>query len=75
MLVKFSRHAKRRAKLYNISEPTIENILVNMDLTQGEHKVIKNVSGFRYPIKIVVAVEGDIITVITSYPLKKGRGQ
>jgi len=46
-----------------------------MDLNQGEHEVIKDVSGFRYPIKIVVAVEGDIITVITSYPLKKGRGQ
>lgn len=75
MLVKFSRHAKRRVKLYSILESTIENILVNMDLNQGEHEVIKNVSGFRYPIKIVVAVEGDIITVITNYPLKKGRGQ
>jgi hypothetical protein len=75
MLVKFSRHAKRRVKLYSIPESTIENILVNMDLTQGEHEVIKNVSGFRYPIKIVVAVESDIITIITNYPLKKGRGQ
>jgi hypothetical protein len=75
MLVKFSRHAKRRVKLYSIPESTIENILVNMDLTQGEHEVIKNVSSFRYPIKIVVAVESDIITIITNYPLKKGRGQ
>jgi len=30
-------------------------------------------SGFKYPIKIVVAVENDIMTVITNYPLKKGR--
>jgi len=36
---------------------------------------IRNVSGFKYPIKIVFAVENDIVTVITNYPLKKGRGK
>jgi len=30
---------------------------------------------FKYPIKIVFAVENDIVTVITNYPLKKGRGK
>jgi hypothetical protein len=75
MLVKFSRHAKRRAKLYNIPESTIENILVNMNLNEGEHEILKDVSGFKYPIKLVVTVESNIITVITNYPLKKGRCQ
>ncbi len=73
MIVRFSRHAKRRAKLYNIPESTIEKILMGLDLPDGEHEVIKDVQGFGYPIKIVVSAEGNISTVITNYPLKKGR--
>lgn len=75
MIVKFSRHAKRRAKLYRIPESMVEKILADSDLSNGEHEIIKNVSGFKYPIKIVVAVENDIVTVITNYLLKKGRKQ
>ena len=75
MIVNFSRHAKRRAKLYEIPESTIEKILADSDLSDGEHELIRNVSGFKYPIKIVVAVEKDIMTVITNYPLKRGRSR
>lgn len=73
MEIKFSRHAKRRAKLYGISESMVIDILRNMNLHQGEHEVIKDVPGFKYPLKIVVSVEEDLITVVTNYPLKKGR--
>lgn len=73
MKIKFSRHAKRRTKLYGISETIITDILTNMNLHQGEHEIIKNVSGFKYPLKIVVSVQEDLITVVTNYPLKKGR--
>jgi len=73
--VKFSRNAKRRANLYKIPESTIERILAEFDLTDGEHEVIRNISGFKYPIKIVVSVKNDVITVITNYPLKKGRNK
>ncbi len=73
MEIKFSRHAKRRAKLYGIPETTIIDILTNMNLHQGGHKIIKRVSGFKYPLKIAVSVEENLITVITNYPLKKGR--
>ena len=75
MVVKFSRHAKRRAKLYKIPESTVEKILADSDLSDGDHEVIKNVPGFKYPIKIVVSVESNVMTVITNYPLKKGRSQ
>ncbi|OHB90146.1 MAG: hypothetical protein A3D13_09475 [Planctomycetes bacterium RIFCSPHIGHO2_02_FULL_40_12] len=75
MRIKFSRHAKRRAKLYKIPETMVEKILEGLGLTDGEHEIIRNVSGFKYPIKIVFAVENDIMTVITNYPLKKGRGK
>jgi len=71
--IKFSRHAKRRAKLYQIPESDILDILTGMDLQHGEHEIVKNVAGFEYPLKIVVSVEGDTATVVTSYPLKKGR--
>lgn len=73
--MKFSRHAKRRAKLYEIPESTIEKILVDSDLDDGEHESIRDIAGFKYPIKIVVSVENNIITVPTNYPLKKGRSQ
>lgn len=73
MIINFSRHAKRRAKLYDISESEIENFLSDLDLEDGEHELIEDFPGFKYPIKIVVSVENDIITVITNYPLKKGR--
>ncbi len=73
MKIKFSRHAKRRAKLYKIPETTITKILETMELSQGEHKIIKDIPELERPIKVVIAVEGDIITVITNYPLKRGR--
>ncbi len=73
MKVKFSRHAKRRAKLYEIPESTIKKILANSELSDGEHELIRDVTGFKYPIKIVISVEKAIATVITNYPLKKGK--
>ncbi len=73
MIIKFSRHAKRRAKLYGIAESTVTAILASMDLHQGEHEIITNVEEIAYPMKIVVSVERDTATVITNYPLKKGR--
>jgi len=71
--IKFSRHAKRRLKLYKIPESTIIGILASINLSQGEHKIIKDVAGLKHPLKIVISIENDIITVITNYPLKKGR--
>jgi hypothetical protein len=75
VIVKFSRHAKRRAKLYEIPESTIEKILADSGLSDGEHEIIREFSGFKYPIKIVVSVENNTMAVITNYPLKKGRSQ
>ena len=73
MIIKFSRHAKRRAKLYNISEDIVINILENLELNEGEHEIIRDVEGFKYPLKIIVTVESDTATIVTNYPLKKGR--
>ena len=56
MDIKFSRHAKRRAKLYGIPESTVTDILASMNLHQGEHEIIKKVIGIEYPLKIIVSV-------------------
>ena len=73
MQIHFSRHAKRRTRLYNIGESMIVELLNDREFSQGEHEIIEKIPGIGYPVKIVVSVEDDIITVITSYPLKKGR--
>ena len=75
MRIILSRHAKRRARLYNIEQSKIVDILSNIELSQGEHEIMKEISGISYPVKIVVHVESDTITVITNYPLKKGRSK
>ncbi len=71
MEIKFSRHAKRRARLYGISESTVSASLERMNLAQGEHEIINDI-GQKYPLKIVVSVKKDTLSVITNYPLKKG---
>jgi len=73
MKIKFSRHAQRRTKLYSISESIIKRLLSNMDLKDGEHEILREAAGFKYPLKIIVVVEKDSATVITTYPLKKRR--
>lgn len=73
MLVKFSRHAKRRAKLYTIQESSIEKIVRDSKLVHGTNEIVEHINGIGYPVKIIVALEGDVATVISSYPLKKGR--
>jgi len=61
--------------IYKIPESTVIKILEGIELSQGEHEIIEDVIGFELPLKIAVAVEGEIVTVITNYPLKKGRKQ
>ena len=72
MQIKFSRHAKRRARLYGIPESTVSAILAKMNLPPGEHEIINDI-GQKYALKIVVSVKKDTLSVITNYLLKKGR--
>ncbi|MBN1360102.1 MAG: hypothetical protein JW993_05900 [Sedimentisphaerales bacterium] len=59
--------------MYQIPQATVIAILERKPLSPGIHVMVEGVEGFRFPLKIVVAVEGDVATVITNYPLKKGR--
>jgi len=53
-------------KTLRISEFIIADILSGENLQSRQNLIIKNVAGFRYPLKIVVSVEKDITTVISS---------
>ncbi|MBN1507599.1 MAG: hypothetical protein JW955_12175 [Sedimentisphaerales bacterium] len=59
--------------MYRIPQSTIVTILKGRPLKPGTQEIVEKVEGFKFPIKIVVAVEDDVTTVITNYPLKKGR--
>jgi hypothetical protein len=56
--IKFSRHAKRRAKLYQIPESTVIAILENREFSPGEHEIVQPVDNCYYPLRIIIAVEG-----------------
>jgi hypothetical protein len=71
--IQFSRHARRRARLYGISERTVSGLLEDTALSHGTHEIIKAVRGFKYPLKVVVYVQSNTATVLTNYPLRKGR--
>lgn len=72
MKIRFSRHAKQRAKLYKIPQPVIEKILDEATLVAGKQVIFSDIPQLSHPIKIVVAVENDTVTVVTNYPLRAG---
>ncbi len=71
MDIRFSRHAKRRAKLYNLSLSVITEAISEATLQDGQQEILKTIPGMSYPLKIIVSRENDRVTVITNYPLKK----
>lgn len=78
-VIYFSRHAKRRMRLYNIAEEEVQTILRGKKrdewISDDRNEVIDHgvLSQHGYPIKVVFTLEGDAITVITAYPLKRGK--
>jgi len=53
--------------------PTIENILAQRNFSSGKYEIVQEVSGQKFPVKIVFSVQKDTVTVITNYLLKKRR--
>lgn len=73
----FSRHAKRRMKLYGITEEDVTRVLENGKkeiLSENKTSYIYEIANrFEYPLKVVASETSEQILVITAYPLKKGR--
>ncbi|PIP76692.1 MAG: hypothetical protein COW85_12875 [Ignavibacteria bacterium CG22_combo_CG10-13_8_21_14_all_37_15] len=69
MEIRFSRHAKRRIKLYELSEIRIKEII--------EHNFLKHyttnekIEIMSEGLKIIVKSDKKGITVITAYPFRK----
>jgi len=38
----------------------------------GSQQIVVDVAGLAYPLKIVVSTKGNIATVVTAYPVKRG---
>jgi len=76
--IKYSRHAKRRMKLYNLSEQDVFSIIEHRNpkllFPEGKHEIIGEtiLTKQGYPIKVIFSSERGKIIVITAYPLKKG---
>ncbi|MEO0271942.1 MAG: DUF4258 domain-containing protein [candidate division WOR-3 bacterium] len=80
MKINFSRHAKRRMKLYNIDKNDVIDTLniYAEDINKKEEEIIELLNTamsekYKYPLKVVCAIENDTVYVITAYPLKRGR--
>jgi len=75
--IKFSRHAKRRMKLYGISEEDVLNVLRNgrKEPSEDERKVFLHDINekFKYPVKIITTQSDKALVIVSAYPLKKRR--
>ena len=75
MKIIFSRHAKRRVKLYKISEKWLESKITSKHLSIGLHTIIEDSPDHALPIKTIFHVYEKESVIVTSYPLKKGKGK
>ncbi len=71
----FSRHAKRRMRLYSFSENDIKTVLESSSLEMSIRKqeIIAKLKKFPYPIKVVFEVKEKSIFIITCYLLKRAK--
>jgi len=60
--------------LYGIPESCVLDLLRNTGLQlPGKQELVADVPDISLPLKVVFSVENEVATVITAYPLKKGR--
>jgi len=77
--INISRHAKRRMQLYRLEQDdvlgTVKAFLSESVEGSGlcEATNVNLAEKYGYPLKIVFSIEGDEVTVITAYPIKKER--
>ncbi len=57
MNIHFSRHARRRARLYKIEENDVKKIIRDENLVQGMNEVVRSIPGLIYTVKIVGVAE------------------
>ncbi|OHB94488.1 MAG: hypothetical protein A3E19_01240 [Planctomycetes bacterium RIFCSPHIGHO2_12_FULL_52_36] len=74
--MEFTRHARRRMRLYEISQEEVEEAVSKPDKIdiESNRKVVYKIFAQRFkgmPLKVVyVKEEGDVV-ILSAYPLKK----
>ena len=77
-MINFSRHAKRRMMLYDITEEDVKFVVESGKReisSDGKLNIIQEIEGrYKYPIKIIGIEKKESLLILTAYPLKKRRG-
>jgi hypothetical protein len=77
-MIKYTRHAKRRMKLYKISEHEIKATIElgkKTRASEGKLEFVHNASDRKLPIKVICNIIDNVYLIITCYSLKKGIGK
>ena len=74
--ITYSRHARRRMKLYGIFQEDVEQAIANPDrhaeMEGSRYVVHKTSSKFKgLPLKVIYVLEGECMVILSAYPLKK----
>jgi len=78
MKIEFSRHAKRRMKLYNVAEADVMRVIQGhkgMRDAAGRHQVVDSLmrAKYHFPLKVVYLQTDEKIVVIAAYLVRKER--
>lgn len=74
-MIKYTRHAKRRRKLYKITESEIEKVIESgkkIKINHEKFEFIHDIKGKKLPLKVVCKRNDNDYIIITCYLLKKG---
>lgn len=74
-MIKYTRHAKRRMKLYKITNAEIKAAIgfgKKTKASEGKLEFLHSVSDRKLPLKVVCKIVDNDYFIITRYPLKKG---
>ena len=78
-MIEFSRHAKRRMKLYGISEKDVLTVIEKgkkEESTNGKVIFVHLIERkFKYPIKVVASHREGNAMIVTTYRLKRRKKQ
>jgi hypothetical protein len=74
--IAYSRHAKRRMRLYGIAREDIEQTIAHPDkepqMEGSTYVVYRTLPKFgAFPLKVIYVFEGDCMVILSAYPLKK----
>ncbi len=73
--IRFSRHAKRRMRLYGIGKEAVKEVINSPDGSwqEEDYFIAHKVFGKRFlglPLKVVYTKQRNTITVVTVYPVE-----